>query len=31
MGDRDHLGARGKELLELVDEKIAVVVDRRPL
>ena len=30
MRERDHLGARRQELLELVDQEIAVVVDRRP-
>ena len=30
VGDRDHLGARRQELLEFVDEEIAVVVDGRP-
>ncbi len=30
VGDRDHLGAVGQELLELVDQEVAVVVDRRP-
>ena len=31
VGDRDHSGARGEQLLEFVDEEIALVVDRRPL
>ena len=30
MGDRHHLGARRQQLLEFVDEEIALVVDRRP-
>ena len=30
MGDRDHLGARREQLLEFVDQEIALVVDRRP-
>ena len=30
VGDRDHLGARGQQLLEFVEQEIAVVVDRRP-
>ena len=30
VGDRDHLGARAEQLLEFVDQEIAVVVDRRP-
>jgi hypothetical protein len=30
VGDRHHLGARRKQLLEFLDEEIAVVVDRRP-
>ena len=30
MGDGDHLGARADQLLEFVDEEIALVVDRRP-
>ena len=31
VGDRDHLGARRQQLLELVEQEIAVLVDRRPL
>ena len=31
MRDRHHLGARREQLLELVEQEIAVVVDRRPL
>jgi hypothetical protein len=30
VGDRHHLGARREQLLELVDEEVALVVDRRP-
>ena len=30
VGDRDHLGARRQQLLEFVDQEIALVVDRRP-
>ena len=30
LGDRHHLGARPEQLLELLDEEIAVLVDRRP-
>ena len=30
VGDRNHLGARRQQLLEFVDEEIALVVDRRP-
>ena len=30
MGDGDHLGARGEQLLELVEQELAVVGDRRP-
>ena len=30
MGDGDQLGARRQQLLEFVDEEIALVVDRRP-
>ncbi len=31
VGDRDHLRARRKQLLEFLDEEAAVVGDRRPL
>ncbi len=30
MGDRDHPGARRKQLLEFVDEEISLVIDRSP-
>ena len=31
VGDRDQLRARTEQLLELVDQEVALVVDRRPL
>ena len=31
MGDRHQLGARRKQLLEFLDEEIALLIDRRPL
>ena len=30
LGDGDHLGARGQQLLEFLDEEIAIIIDRRP-